>query len=482
MRAAHAGPTDDNINKRPRLSLSVKNFGPVEHADISLKPLTILLGPNNCGKSHIAKLVHSVISCESRTGTHRFLPYNPPRETMQKIMDIAKRVDDGQTARSDIAKDLMKAYVSGFVLDVLCNNLSVKEWKDIIRYGSKSCHIDIQSGVINAQVSGTAKSPSVEATAPTVCINPKLKIPYSSDDTLQLDDENDELIYSTPPDRLSYVERPEALMGMLAALFEYNSMQKTFRSSFYIPSDRAGVLDMYKSIIPGILDSTSSYRDHTQSTMSEFIAQLLFLEDKRGVFADTVDDMSQDITDGRINVERHQMGHVKDIYHEYNGYRTSAQAASSSIKALTPILLQLKYNITLRDLLILEEPETNLDLENQTRLAECVARLVNQGLCMVVTTHSTYFIDKLSNCLRAGILHAAGHDYSTIEKGKAISRDDLAVYQFSRPGGTKGYKTVPVEMTEYSGIDASEFIKTDDTLYEELLSLDQQANSDTGNE
>ena len=37
MRAAHADPTDDNINKRPRLSLSVKNFGPVEHADISLK-------------------------------------------------------------------------------------------------------------------------------------------------------------------------------------------------------------------------------------------------------------------------------------------------------------------------------------------------------------------------------------------------------------------------------------------------------------
>ena len=98
---------------------------------------------------------------------------------------------------------------------------------------------------------------------------------------------------------------------MLATLFEYNSIQKTFRSSFYIPSERAGVLEMYKSIIPGILDSTSSYRDHTQSTMSEFIAQLLFLEDKRGVFADTVDDMSQDITGGRINIERHQMAMSK---------------------------------------------------------------------------------------------------------------------------------------------------------------------------
>lgn len=482
MRTTHADPSDDKISKQPRLSLSVKNFGPVEQADISLKPLTVLLGPNNCGKSHIAKLVHSVISCESRTGTTRFLPYNPPRETMQKVMDIAKNIDDGRVARSDIAKDLMKAYVSNFFLEVLCNNLSIKEWKDIIRYGSKSCRIDIQSGIINAHLRGTIKSSSVEVTAPTVRIDPKLRIPYSSDDTLQLDTKNAELIYNIMPGGISYVEHPEAVMGMLATLFEYNSMQNAFHSSFYMPSERAGVLDMYKSIIPGILDSTSSHRDHTQSTTSEFIARLLFLKDKRGVFADIVDDTSQDMAGGRIDVERHQMGHVKDIYHEHNGYRTFVQAASSSIKALTPLLLQLKYNMTLRDLLILEEPETNLDLENQTRLAECVARLVNQGLCMVVTTHSTYFVDKLSNCLRAGMLHAAGHDYSTIEEDKAISRDNLAVFQFIRSNDAKGYKTVPVELTEYSGIEASEFIKTDDTLYEELLSLDQQANSDTGNE
>ena len=122
MRTTHADTTDDRIRKQSRLSLSVKNFGPVEQADISLKPLTVLLGPNNCGKSHIAKLVHSVISCESRTGTTRFLPYNPPRETMQKVMDIAKNIDDGRVARSDIAKDLMKAYVSDFFLEVLCNN------------------------------------------------------------------------------------------------------------------------------------------------------------------------------------------------------------------------------------------------------------------------------------------------------------------------------------------------------------------------
>ena len=112
-----------------------------------------------------------------RTGTHRFLPYNPPRETMQKIMDIAKRVDDGQTARSDIAKDLMKTYVSGFVLDVLCNNLSVKAWKDIIRYGSKSCHIDIQSGVINAQGEWNGKVAVCRGNRPHRLYKPKSQDP-----------------------------------------------------------------------------------------------------------------------------------------------------------------------------------------------------------------------------------------------------------------------------------------------------------------
>jgi predicted ATPase len=35
----------------------VKDFGPVAEADIELKPLTVLMGPNNTGKTYISTLL-----------------------------------------------------------------------------------------------------------------------------------------------------------------------------------------------------------------------------------------------------------------------------------------------------------------------------------------------------------------------------------------------------------------------------------------
>ena len=52
-------PTETN------LTLHVKNFGPISDANITLKPLTILVGPNSSGKSYVAMLVHSLISSHS---------------------------------------------------------------------------------------------------------------------------------------------------------------------------------------------------------------------------------------------------------------------------------------------------------------------------------------------------------------------------------------------------------------------------------
>lgn len=481
MYSVYADPAGDEAGTLPKLKLNVKNLGPVKSADISLKPLTILLGPNNCGKSHIAKLIHSVVGCEVKINTHRFLPYSPPRAVRQKALDMAKRIDDGRVARSDIAVDLMKTYMTCFFPTVLLNHLSATAWRNIVRYGSRSCSIDIRSGIISGRVRGYAKPRTVNVAAPTICVDPSLQIPYSSDEIFQFDDKKNELRFSIQQPRISYTQHLGSMMATLAGLFECHAEHNAFHASFYIPSERAGVLDMYKSAISELLDTTASNDGTIRSTTSELIARLLFLSDERGVFAATVDNMQQTMTGGRISASRHEMGHVSDMHYEYEGHKMLVHASSSSIKALTPLLLLVKHDVTERDLLILEEPETNLDLENQTHLAAFVARLIRLGLSIVVTTHSTYFVDKLSNCLRSGMLNDAGHKYSTISKEESISRDELAVYQFIR-SKSGGYTTVPVELTEDAGICAPEFVRTDDKLYEELLALDRQANNETGTE
>ena len=50
--------------------LEVENFGPIEEGKVQLRPLTVLIGPNNTGKSYFATLVYAL---------HEFFDAYPPR-------------------------------------------------------------------------------------------------------------------------------------------------------------------------------------------------------------------------------------------------------------------------------------------------------------------------------------------------------------------------------------------------------------------
>ena len=47
------------------LTVDITNFGSITSGRINVKPLTILIGPNNSGKSYAAILLHSIISANS---------------------------------------------------------------------------------------------------------------------------------------------------------------------------------------------------------------------------------------------------------------------------------------------------------------------------------------------------------------------------------------------------------------------------------
>ena len=48
-------------------------------------------------------------------------------------------------------------------------------------------------------------------------------------------------------------------------------------------------------------------------------------------------------------------------------------------------------------MLIIDEPELNLHPDNQRKMAGLLARLVNSGVKVLVTTHSDYLIRELNN-------------------------------------------------------------------------------------
>ena len=71
--------------------------------------------------------------------------------------------------------------------------------------------------------------------------------------------------------------------------------------------------------------------------------------------------------------------------------------ASSSIKQLAPLLLYLRYRAKVGDFLVIDEPEMNLHPESQVKLLEALSILVNLGVRVLLTTHSPYIMAHLNN-------------------------------------------------------------------------------------
>ena len=73
--------------------------------------------------------------------------------------------------------------------------------------------------------------------------------------------------------------------------------------------------------------------------------------------------------------------------------------ASSSARGLSDLYFFLKSVATKNQLLMIDEPESHLDTHNQIMLARLLARAVNQGLKVMLSTHSDYMIKEFNNLI-----------------------------------------------------------------------------------
>lgn len=79
--------------------------------------------------------------------------------------------------------------------------------------------------------------------------------------------------------------------------------------------------------------------------------------------------------------------------------RFTMNEASSSIRALLDVGFYLRCRARIGDLFIIDEPELNLHPKNQRFFARLVARLVNAGVKVFITTHSDYLVKEINTLI-----------------------------------------------------------------------------------
>jgi hypothetical protein len=95
----------------------------------------------------------------------------------------------------------------------------------------------------------------------------------------------------------------------------------------------------------------------------------------------------------------------KEVYfvpEKASGIRLNLGESSSAVRSLLDIGFYLQFMARKGDLLMIDEPELNLHPENQRKVVRLLARIVNAGIRVFVTTHSDYIAKELNTLLLLG--------------------------------------------------------------------------------
>ncbi len=147
---------------------------------------------------------------------------------------------------------------------------------------------------------------------------------------------------------------------------------------------------------------------------------------------------------------------------------------SSMVQQLSSLALYLKHQAESADLIVIDEPESNLHPEAQIKIAEIIAEMVNRGLWVIITTHSPFILEHINTLMKSYVV--AGLSDETKESVLEVIKNENAlldpekvgVYLFTKEGLIENVKKDYI-------IDAESFRKVSDEIgatFTELLIIE----------
>ncbi|MBD5458894.1 MAG: AAA family ATPase [Lachnospiraceae bacterium] len=247
-------------------------------------------------------------------------------------------------------------------------------------------------------------------------------------------------------------DRREHLKTILTRIFQLDSL--------FLPASRTGLLMLYKDffanktdqsmdlqIVNGVLLKNERGGRDLTLPVYEFIRFLQTFsenENRAERFEDEILFFEQHVIEGNIKANQH--GNF--IYFPQDEKENIPLfLASSMINEVAPIELALTGHDSY-ERLIIDEIEASLHPEKQMELVRFLNRINNQGIKLILSTHSDTFVSKLNNLyiLSANYPEHISSDIlerSGLEEPDLIDVDNLYVYEFiKQPDGKSIVKQV----------------------------------------
>jgi len=479
-----------------RLNVSLSNFGPIVTGDIQLRPLTVLIGPNNSGKSYASALTRSLFAEAGEAAAWSRPRYRPfalifgdesfydrlIRQVRERLEVFSDTLAEAQPGTVEIPEDIVAAVwtsVGKFVYEerlkgVLERNFACK-LSDLITIGESRLEMAFAWDDTAVGVHSYHRNSLRIGGFPPPPQGGQVRVTDRSEDrgTAAADTEWMTLRtgFAGPKEILS-----EEIFWSVVEECIQRLAPSLRRPAHYLPAARSGILQGHRALARGIVDAAPLMGlrpvevPRLSGLASDFISSILALPSETGPYSRLASEFEARLIHGRIAIREDDDMRYPDLYYEFREQEIPLHRSSSTVSELAPVFLYLKHVVGRGDLLIIEEPEAHLHPENQRLLAVLLVRLANDGLNLLLTTHSEYLLGELNNRM---LQHAAQERLpigpATPRERDRLDPSDLSVFVFREDRRAGGFGIEPVGVDAEEGICDDEFVRVHEVLYEESL-------------
>ena len=466
------------------MKIRIQDFGPIRDFTFDLdKDIHLLYGKNGTGKSYAVYCWYLIMKELFTDWGQRFLvrealAINDGSSHLKKASnEIFKKIKDNQKKKIRVNKE-----ITDILKRVIAENVTTIQNSILSMYGALE-NLD------NKLASDCFKL-TVETDDFTLCLNhQKDKINVSKFDLRKsvevVCEGESNLSYSLgglpPPTTVVYPDLDLANLDdfvreicnkLIYSLITDNNLYDI--SLYFLPASRSGLYQGLSSLSP-IIAELSKQRHLTKKKLelpnlsepvTDYFLALSSIDNLKE--NKTLEKITQDIEARVLNGRVSYSTSDQKIF--FNPKDTALDLdlsqSSSMVAELSPIVTYLRYVIRDRidstrkyvvpsyyEILFIEEPEAHLHPEAQVKLMEILAELPKHNIKVVMTSHSNYMFNKLTNLILE----------------KKVDPDKVATYHMVMTDkGSVVQDDMPV--TD-EGIEDSNFITVAEQLYEERMQL-----------
>lgn len=450
------------------MNIEINNFGIIKNANMDIAPLNIFIGSNSSGKSFAARLIHCFNCNDVPNIDEELVIYLNDYLNGNEDHILEMLFDYIQTQPKLNSKPLMIPFKE---IQPIINEVVLKYLSNVFKFKIEE-EFDLS---LNDLINSTQSY---------------FKLNINDCELIKIDNENFELKtnafsinekVNTSKIALDFDSESNLLINIESILFNITELSDVnslllivlimiansifrdicLKNSYYIIAERSDLVTDNKALARRIQD-----KSYFSKSQIDILSKIYSIDSaQKGEFYDLGCEFDKQFSGYLVEVKDNGINNDISYIDEDTSQEVSSKMLSTSIHEMALLSIYLKYVVKKDDLLIIEEPEAHLHPKNQRILVKYLVRAVNNGLKVMITTHSDYVIEQFNNFIRLNSINPDSLEEFNYTSEDVLNHEDISIYAFKKDS-KKQFIAEKININE-TGFNEETFAPISEELYDE---------------